>query len=172
MKENNVHSDGQHVRPEEMKQMKEELRRMKRENRLLAIRLRTQEKGKADVAAKMRRLAAIAQQVGDVRILDAGSIGAEERERYLGLAQCAALCGTTYATMIKWLQKEGILVYGQDVWVVGDDYRHSGLFVYMNGVRGSYTRLYLKVAPAGVPFIREVLERHPRRRPANRNTRK
>lgn len=171
MKENNVLPDGQCVQSEELKQMKEELRRVKQQNRFMTIRLRRHDRRKAELATKMRRIAATVQQVGKVRIVDVNAVDAEQRAQYLGLVQCAALCGTTYVTMIKWLQAEGIIVREGDVWVVGSDYQQSGLFVYLSGVRGNYTRFYLKVAPAGVPFIGQVLARHPRAgRKATRNT--
>lgn len=163
MKENKSLPDGQSVQSEELKQVKEELRRVKREKHFMAMRLRTHDKRKAEMKTKMRRIAATAQQVGKVRIIDINAVSAEERSQYLGLVQCAALCGTTYVTMIKWLQAEGIIVREGNVWVVGSDYQQSGLFVYLSGVGGSYTRFYLKVTPAGVPFIGQMLARHPRK---------
>ena len=173
MENKNLTPDGQQVRTEEMAQMKEELRRMKQQNRIMAIRLRTHDRRKAEMAAKMGRIAATAQQVGKVRIVDVNAAGAEQQSQYLGLVQCAVLCGTTYVTMIKRLQAEGIIVRSGNVWVVGGDYQQSGLFVYLSGVRGNYTRFYLKVTPDGVPFVRQVLARHPRAdRGANRNTKK
>lgn len=142
--------------------MKEELRCVKRKNSIMSIQLRAHDRRKAAMAAKMSRIAAAAQQVGKVRIIDINAVDAEHRAQYMGLVQCAALCGTTYVTMIKRLQAEGIIVRKGDVWVVGSDYQQSGLFVYLSGVRGNYTRFYLKVTPAGVPFIQQIQERHPR----------
>lgn len=172
MKNKNLIHDEQRFQTEEMTQMKEELRRVKRENRIMSIRLRTHDRRKAEMAAKMGRIAATAQQVGKVRIVDVNAADAEQRSQYLGLVQCAALCGTTYVTMTKRLQAEGIIVREGNVWVVGSDYQQSGLFVYLSGVCGSYTRFYLKVTPDGVPFIQQVLARHPRadRSANNRNT--
>ena len=163
MKENKARPDGQSVPSAELAQVKEELRRMKQANRFMAIRLRTQDRRKAEMSAKMGRIAATAQKVGKVRIIDINTVADGEKMQYLGLVQCAVLCGTTYVTMVKRLMKEGIIVRENDVWVVGADYQQSGLFVYLSGIQGNYTRFYLKVTPAGVPFIRQVLERHPRK---------
>ena len=173
MKNKNLIPDGQDVQTEEMTRMKEELRRVKQEKRLMAIRLRDHDKRKAEMVAKMSHIAATIRQVGKVCIVDVNAIGTEVRAQYLGLVQCAALCGTTYITMIKRLQAEGVIVREDDVWVVGSNYQQSGLFVYLSGVRGNYTRFYLKVTPAGVPFIQQMLVRHPRKGgTTNHNTHK
>lgn len=162
MENRNRTSDEQHTHAEELRKVKEELRRVKRKNSIMSIQLRAHDRRKAEFATKMGRIAVTAQQVGKVRIIDINTIGREQKTQYLGLVQCAALCGTTYLRMMKWLQAEGILVRENNVWIVGSDYQQSGLFVYLSGVRGNYTRFYLKVTPAGVPFIQQILERHPR----------
>lgn len=162
MENRNRTSDEQHTHAEELRKVKEELRRVKRKNSIMSIQLRAHDRRKAEFATKMGRIAATAQQVGKVRIIDINAVDAEHRAQYMGLVQCAALCGTTYVTMIKRLQAEGIIVRKGSVWIVGSDYQQSGLFVYLSGVRGNYTRFYLKVTPAGVSFIQQILERHPR----------
>lgn len=157
MENRNRTSDERNAYAEELKRVKEELRRVKQTNRFMAIRLQTQDRRKAELATKMGRITATAQKVGRVRIIDVNTVEDGDMMQYLGLVQCATLCGTTYVTMVKRLQKEGVIVREKNVWVVGSDYQQSGLFVYLSGVRNDYTRFYLKVAPAGVPFIRQML---------------
>ena len=81
MKDNNVLPDGQCVQSEELKQVKEELRRVKQQNRFMAIRLRRHDRRKAELATKMCRIAATTQQVGKVRIVDVNAVDAEQRSQ-------------------------------------------------------------------------------------------